>query len=117
MALVCLSFEAELLSLEDGGYRAKRDGEQGRVTKWKTNFPGNTNCKNRRVPLSVRVLHRSFEPGASPDTGMEGRDQRLGEDPRGAGISSLGDLVGLCFFFKVFFGGKEDRNRDACRLM
>lgn len=63
MALPYFSLEAELLPLEGGGYRKRRDGGPPWVTKLKANFAGNPVCKNRRVSLTTNVLHiRSFKP-------------------------------------------------------
>lgn len=61
MALACFSFNAELLPLEGGGYRQRRNGEPCRVTKWKANFPENLICKNQRVPLLFKCsTHQEF---------------------------------------------------------
>lgn len=72
MALPYFSLEAELLPLEGGGYRKRRDGGPIWVTKLKANFAGNLICKNRGVPLTANVLHiRSFKPG--PHLGQPAR--------------------------------------------
>lgn len=61
MALACFSCNAELLPLEGGGYRQRRDGEPSRLMKWKANFPENPICKNQRVPLLLKYsTHQEF---------------------------------------------------------